>query len=279
MPGPASPADRDGRDGRAVRPRLSGVGLDAAFAKIDRDLHVPEDSDNQVAAAANAKYYSEFKAAVNTVLHHTFFETVPTEQPVGIFSAGDMKGHKHAFKQEDFDEAMQNTGQYEASCNFWWQSFKPAQPGIPINQRAVANLTEHWFATAPPKFPAVVTIAAHRDMIVDRHKGDLLRASAQEIVHAFIFGCRDAIVRGMSDEELHIWKRAMLTVTFDFELILTQEELYWRAANLREKVVSEFRAVALTPVQRVCQILEFKNSREKTHGRMSAKVGCQRNFR
>ena len=198
---------------------------------------------------------------------------------MGIFSAGDIKGHKHAFKQEDFQEAMKNTGQYEAACNFWWQSFKPTQPGIPINQRAVTNLTQHWFATAPPKFPAVVTIAAHNAMIVERHKGDLVRASAQEIVHAFVFCCHDAINQGMSDDELALWKRAMLTVTFDFELILTQEELYWRAANLREKVVSEFRAVALTPVQRVCQILEFKNSREKTHGRMSAKAGCQINLR
>ena len=55
-------------------------------------------------------------------------------------------------------------------------------------------------------------------------------------------------------------------MTFDFELILTREELHWRAANLREKVVSEFRAVALTPVQRVCQILEFKNRRRPMGG-------------
>ena len=168
MPGAVRPADPDGRDGRDVRPRLSLVRLETAFAKIDRDLHVQEDSDNQVAAAANAKYYSEFKAAVSTVLQHPFFGTVPAEQPVGIFSAGDIKGHKHAFKQEDFQEAMKNTGQYEAACNFWWQSFKPTQPGIPINQRAVANLTQHWFATAPPKFPAVVTIASHDAMIVER---------------------------------------------------------------------------------------------------------------
>ena len=99
-----------------------------------------------------------------------------------------------------------------------------------------------------------------------------MRVSAQEIVHAFVFGVRDAIDRGASDDELSLWKRAMLTTTFAFEEIVTVDALYWRAANLREKIVSEFRAVALTPVQRVCQLLEFKNSRERLHGgKLSAK--------
>lgn len=150
---------------------------------------------------------------------------------------------------------------------------KPTQANIPINTRAVQNLTEHWFGQAVMAFPSVVTIAAHKEMDVMQHLGSLVRVSAQEIVHAFIFGVRNAITRGADDSELAQWKRAMLTTTFTFEEIVTVEALYWRSANLREKVVSEFRAVAMTPVQRVCQILEFKATREKVLGnKMSAKA-------
>ena len=136
-------------------------------------------------------------------------------------------------------------------CPLRWQSMKPTQANIPINTRAVQNLTEHWFGQAVMAFPAVVTIAGHKEMDVSQHLGSLVRVSAQEIVHAFIFGVRNAVTRGADDSELAQWKRAMLTTTFAFEEIVTVEALYWRSANLREKVVSEFRAVALTPVQRV----------------------------
>ena len=161
---------------------------------------------------------------------------------------------------------------HSCACFPRWQSLKPAHANIPINTRAVRNLTEHWFGTAPASFPAVVTVASHKEMDVTAHLGGLVRVSAQEIVHAFIFGVSDALARGADKAELAVWKRAMLTTTFVFEEIVTVEALYWRSANLREKVVSEFRAVAITPVQRVCQILEFKTSREKTYGtKLSAK--------
>lgn len=154
-----------------------------------------------------------------------------------------------------------------------WQSMKPTQANIPINTRAVHNLTDHWFGSAVMAFPATVTIASHKEMDVANHLGGLVRVSAQEVVHAFIFGVRNAVARGADDTELAQWKRAMLTTTFSFEEIVTVDALYWRSANLREKVVSEFRAVAITPVQRVCQILEFKTSREKSLGnKLSSKA-------
>ena len=93
--------------------------LNHCAAKIERDLNMVDDGENPVTASANAKYYQEFREAVSTVLRHPYFEDVPNENPVGIFSVGDMKGHKHTFLQQDFLEAMKNTGLYEAACNFW----------------------------------------------------------------------------------------------------------------------------------------------------------------
>ena len=88
-------------------------------AKIEQDLKIVDNGDNPVTATANAKYYQELKEAITAVLEHPFFDGVTDCAPVGIYAGGDMKGHKHAFDQKDFAEAMKNTGLYEASCNVW----------------------------------------------------------------------------------------------------------------------------------------------------------------
>ena len=128
------------------------------------------------------------------------------------------------------------------------------------------NLANHWLAKAPDVVPTVVVIAAHPGLDVLKNAGDLVRVSPQETMHGFIFACAEACKAGVNAEELHKWHRAMLSITFRFEKVLTVDDLYWRAANLREQVVSEYRAVALTPVQRICQVIEFKAAQERKNG-------------
>jgi len=140
-----------------------------------------------------------------------------------------------------------------------------------VNARAVTNLANHWFPKAPDTMPFIIIVAAHPGLNVLANAGELIRVSPPETVHAFILSCADACRAGANAAELEKWRRAMLTVTVRFEVILTQNDLYWRAANLREMVVSEFEAVALTPVQRVCQVIEFKTAHErKAGGKLSA---------
>lgn len=98
---------------KALKP-LTGIP-----AKIEQDLKIVDNGDNPVTSTANAKYYQELKDAIKTVLEHPYFDGVTDCQPVGIYAGGDMKGHKHAFNQADFAEAMSNTGLYEGACNFW----------------------------------------------------------------------------------------------------------------------------------------------------------------
>jgi hypothetical protein len=170
---------------------------------------------------------------------------------------------------------MSSVGLYECACNFWWQSFKPNQAAvnIPVNSRAVTNLANHWFPKAPDTMPFIIIVAAHPGLDVLANVGELIRVSPPETVQAFLISCAEACRAGANAAELEKWRRAMLTVTIRFEKILTQNDLYWRAANLREMVVSEFRAVALTPVQRICQVVEFKTAQErKAGGRLSAEA-------
>ena len=136
-----------------------------------------------------------------------------------------------------------------------------------MNQQAVQNLAKHWHSDGPGGVTnSPVIIAAHPVLDVKARQGDLVRVSPQETVHAFIFACADVCRSGATASELDQWRKAMLSTTFRFETILTREDLYWRAANLWELVVSEFRAVALSPVQRVCQVMEFKTAYESSHG-------------
>ena len=57
----------------------------------------------------------------------------------------------------------------------------------------------------------------------------------------------------------------MLTVTFVFEEI-EADQCYWRAVNLREAFVVHFEAFARSTVQRVFELLAFKQRREAVQG-------------
>ena len=96
-----------------------GKALTGIPAKIEHDLKIVDNGDNPVTSTSNARYYQELKDAIKTVLEHPYFDGVTDCPPVGIYAGGDMKGHKHAFNQADFGEAMKNTGLYEGACNFW----------------------------------------------------------------------------------------------------------------------------------------------------------------
>jgi hypothetical protein len=228
-------------------------------------------AEASAAAVNNAKHHASVRDDIETILAHPLFESILSEDPLGIGNAG----HKNVFLQEEFDQAMTTVGLYECACNFWWQSFKPNQAAvnIPVNSRAVTNLANHWFPKAPDTMPFIIIVAAHPGLKVLANSGELIRVSPPETVHAFLQSCAEACRTGANAVEMDKWRRAMHTVTFRFEVILTQNDLYWRAANLREMVVSEYRAVALTPVQRICQVIEFKAAQErKAGGRLSSEM-------
>jgi hypothetical protein len=122
----------------AARRPASVVGL-APQAKVKAakacNDHIQQISQHVVgevfleASAAtvnNAKYFTNLRDSIETILSHPFFETVLAEMPLGIGNSG----HKNAFNQTDYDTAMANVGLFEASCNFWWQGFKPTQAGL-----------------------------------------------------------------------------------------------------------------------------------------------------
>ena len=65
-------------------------------------------------------------------------------------------------------------------------------------------------------------------------KGSLARVSPDEPVHAWLLAvCRD-IQDGAGDGVLQGWYHSALTTSFHFELLPSDDEQLYRAANLRE---------------------------------------------
>ena len=81
--------------------------------------------------------------------------------------------------------------------------------------------------------------------------GNLELLSPEECFFALLLRIKERIEQGADEEELQEWRVSCLTCTFSFETRTTAEEKYWRAVNLREKVVGDFEALARDVPQRI----------------------------
>ncbi len=62
-----------------------------------------------------------------------------------------------------------------------------------------------------------------------------------------------------------------LTCTFSFEVLASQDDIYFASVNLRERISNDYHTLARSPYQRVYDIMSFKRRREHTMGKLSAK--------
>ena len=84
--------------------------------------------------------------------------------------------------------------------------------------------------------------------------------------HALIFAVTDAIQKQASDSELEQWKTVILTCSFIFHCEDNEEKIYWKTIEFREDVNHEYHTVALSPFQKICEIVSTKERLEKSRG-------------
>ena len=70
---------------------------------------------------------------------------------------------------------------------------------------------------------------------------------------------------------LEKWRHSLLTVTAEFRVLASEDDIYLTAVNQREDVVTKYHELARTGYQRVHEICLFKQRKEKTLGTLSAK--------
>jgi len=63
-------------------------------------------SDASIAALNNAKHHAAVRDNIETILAHPYFESILSEEPLGIGNAG----HKNVFSQGELDTAMGSVG-------------------------------------------------------------------------------------------------------------------------------------------------------------------------
>lgn len=97
--------------------------------------------------------------------------------------------------------------------------------------------------------------------------GNLELLSPEECFFALLLRIKERIEQGADEEELQAWRTSCLTCTFSFETKTTAEEKYWRAVNLREKVVGDFEALARDVPQRIMELVSYKQLMKKVHNK------------
>ncbi len=167
--------------------------------------------------------------------------------------------------------AIKRTGRYEAGCNLLWTDpLYTATPGIPVSQRSIKLLQQHYFASPAP-FPCAVVIAVQgEDMDPLACRGALQRLSPEDIVHALLLKIAEDIAFGADEAVLQAWRRTLLSTTFIFEPMENDDAKFYRAVSLRETFVTDFRAMARSAVQRVFEVVGFLTRKEKAGQRLSA---------
>jgi hypothetical protein len=127
-------------------------------------------------------------------------------------------------------------GLAEAASNFFDACWKyTTSPGVPVNRKAVKNLSDRDFAVPCP-FPEPIVIGAPScDWDPTKTRGSWQRATAEELVHAYILAvARDVQLPKKKAGVLEEWRFHLLTCSFRFEIVATEEELFFKSARMRE---------------------------------------------
>ncbi len=163
---------------------------------------------------------------------------------------------------------------------FWHNFNHVASPGVPINPSSVRSLASTIFEK-PCRYPSVLEIAVP-SATNEVEKGNMLPVSPEEEVHAFVM----AIARDIDNKEptadldLEIWHASLLSVTFKFCILPSEDDRHFRQVMLRDQAVGLGRALGRSGYQRIHELQRFKERRDKIEGKTSAaKIAeCYKNY-
>lgn len=112
---------------------------------------------------------------------------------------------------------------------------------------------DYYFAD-PQKtdvFPGVVMIGtdATWDPCKPAARGLLRAISPEEPRHALLLAIARDVKAGMAEEGLLLWRRLLLSVVTEFRRLSSEEDIFWAATNLRERVGADYETMYFSPVR------------------------------
>ena len=181
------------------------------------------------------------------------------QKPLELGAQG---GFQAPFDGDNFKRSLTANGIYRCGFNLFMTNLSwTATPGVPIVQGRIDTLVQYSFLKPGPiPFDFVIRVpTADYDPL--RHKGALQCVSPEEVKVAFMMAlARDVLAEGLADREavLKGWKRAALSITATFKLLQTEDDVFFEAFNLREKLANDFQALARTTFQRIYEVAQFR---------------------
>ena len=93
--------------------------------------------------------------------------------------------------------------------------------------------------------------------------GALRRVSPEEHEAALLVAIAGRIEDGAGQAELMQWRKVLLTVDYEFIVLPSLDDCYFKSVNLRRAVIMENEAVVRSSIQQIQEIIEFKHRKEK----------------
>ena len=171
--------------------------------------------------------------------------------------------HEAAFDDTSFKLALETGAECTASCNFGWLDWRyTTSPGVPMLKKTVKEYSRILYEVtdwAPIKLYVAIDSAKASPMTA---KGALQAVSPQEQIVAVYWALAEAVVKGMTADDVEKWKKHLLTAVFTFKVLASDEDKDFETIAIRQLAAHTFAAITYTPVQWVCKIVQLKESRE-----------------
>ena len=214
----------------------------------------------------NADYLLKLQMALDNINKHPIFESISMELPLAI-TAEATGGTQAPYRDDDFTMALQTHKQYTCGANFFWVNhmYSPSA-GVPIRADAVRHLMDTTFPNPAP-FHGVLAVSLLAAQSVLDTRGGLESCTPDELRHAYIFAIsRDIDAPDSDDTVLHAWRRFCLSTTTTFYLHENHAARYWMSLQLREHAGATAEAVCRTSLQRIFEVMRFRDAVVKAFG-------------
>ena len=175
--------------------------------------------------------------------------------------------------------ALAERNQYGCGANlFMADVFSSSSKGVPIRKQGVEDMVKFDYPEDedPHHYDGTVVVALDKASVdVLALSGKLPLLSPEESVHAPLLACARDIAKGATEDRVQKWRTFFLSVSFKF-VVVPAEDRFFKAVNARNKICSDYAALARTCFQEVVEINLYKERMERTQGKTySAQMLCE----
>jgi len=142
-------------------------------------------------------------------------------------------------------------------------------PGIPVRTETIPDLMGCYFKL-PATMPHNIIISLKEGERPLEKRGALCAIGPEEVRHAMMAAIARDIERGVESEVLEEWRRRVLSCTATFQFHATEAGRLQVAMQLRENLANDHEAMSRTQLQRIYEIIFFRDTFARTHGRDQA---------